>query len=161
MQPILFWSLAVISLLASASAVTTGRPVRALLLGVIVLGVDAGLIFGLGAPLLASEVLLVGAAAALLTWTLVVRPRRLRLGAPGRVRMNISRLLALGAVAYLTVLLVWAIAASPDVEPQPGDHLGGEFGSWAAGALLGGAAAAAWVVTLARRRRPDEPGEAP
>jgi NADH:ubiquinone oxidoreductase subunit 6 (subunit J) len=161
MQPILFWSLAVISLVASALAVTTGRPVRALLLGVAVLGVDAGLVFGLEAPLLALEILLVGAAAALLSWTLVVRPRRLRLGAPGRVRMNISRLLALGAVLYLCVLLVWALAASPDVEPQPSGSLGGEFGSWAAGALLGGAATSAWVVTLSRRRRPDEPGEAP
>jgi hypothetical protein len=161
MPPILFWSLAVLSLVAAVYAVTTGRPARALLGGVAVLLLDAGLVFGLGAPLLASEVLLVGVAGALLTWSLVLRPRRLRLGAPGRVRMTISRLLALGAVLYLCVLLVWALSASPDVEPQPGLCLGGEFGSWAAGALLGGAAATAWVVTLARRRRPDEPGEAP
>jgi len=157
----LFWCLAVLSLLASGLAVTAGRPSRAMAAGVGVLLVDACLVFGLGAPLLALEMLLLGLAAALLLWALVLRPGRLRLGAPGRLRMNISRLLAFGAALYLAVLLSWALGATPGVQPAPARSLGGEFGPWAAGVLLGGAAAAAWVVVLARRRRPDEPGEAP
>jgi NADH:ubiquinone oxidoreductase subunit 6 (subunit J) len=159
MHPILFWTLGGLALLASLAVLLTRRPARAVVGLLLVLGLDAGLVLGLGAPLLALELAVAVLGAGLVTWALILRPGRLRLGAPGRTRLDVSRLVAMGVTCYLGILLVWAIGHSPDAEPASPAGLAGGFAGWAAGALLGGAAVTAYVVLgFWRGRAPDAEG---
>ncbi len=158
MLPIGFWILGVLSLLAGLLAVGARRPARSVQALVVVLAATAGMVALLGAPLLAFEMLLVIAGTAALIWVVVVRPGRMRLGPPGRARLNVTRMVGFFVCLWLVSLLLWTLAESPGGPPQrpagPGLSVG--FGLWAALAVLGSSAVTAWSVVAVRRHRDAE-----
>lgn len=161
MQPIVFWCLGTLTLLAALLAVAARRPARSVQAFVVVMGATAIMVFVLAAPLLGTEMLVVIAGAGVAVWAIVIRPGRMRLGPPGRARLNITRLVGFFVAIWLTGLLLWALANTPNrVTPTDAPALGGGFGSWAAMMLIGSAAVTTWLV-VAGRRREDDPEESP
>ena len=158
MQPILFWIVGSISLLAGLVVVGARRPARSVQALVVVMSATAVCVFLLAATLLASEMLLVTAGAAVLVWVVLVRPGKLRLGTPGRARLNITRLVAFFVAVWLGTLLLWAPSHSTGASQQPvmEASLGTGFGFWMAIMLVGSAAATAWLVVSARRRADEQ-----
>jgi NADH:ubiquinone oxidoreductase subunit 6 (subunit J) len=161
MKPIAFWILGSIALLAALWAVAARRPSRSVQALVAVMGSSAVIMFLQAAPLLASEMLLVIIGASLMVWMVLVRPGRMKLGTPGRARLNVTRLVAFFVALWLGALLVWALAQSPAGGFQPAQaSLGASLGFWAALILLSSSVMTAWLVVSARRRddsQEDEP----
>ncbi len=147
MLPIVFWIMGSITVLAAIGAVSAKRPSRSVQALVVVMGATASMIFTLKASLLATEMLITIIGALAMVWSLVVRPRRMRLGPPGRARLSITRLVAFFVSLWLGSLLLWSLSNSPAFEPATtGPWLAGSFGLWMAGVVIVTAAVTLWVV---------------
>lgn len=160
MQPILFWMVGAVSLLAGLVAVGHARPQRSTQGLVALMAANTLLLFMLETTLLAIELLVVILGTAVVVWMVLVRPGRMRLSAPGRRRYNITKLLALFMAIWLCALIWWALDHS--AEPA-GKCVGSlcpqvEFGAWMAVFVLSIAAASAVVVVRIRRREDREGG---
>ncbi len=153
LTPIVFWILGSITILAAIAAVTAKRPARSVQALVVVMGVTTVMIFTLKASLLATEMLITILGAFAMVWTLVLRPRRMRLGPPGRARLSITRLIAFFVSLWMGSLLLWALSNSLALEPATrGPWLGGSFGLWMAGLVIVTGAVTLWVVVVALSR---------
>ncbi len=160
MTPIVFWCLGTLTLLASLIAVVARRPARSVQAFVVIMAATAIMVFLLSAPLLGTEMLVVIAGAVLAVWAIVVRPGRMKLGPPGRARLNITRLVGFFVALWLTGLLLWALANAPNRPPPAGGPvLGGAFGSWAALMLIGTAAVTTWLVVAGGHGDDEQGGE--
>jgi hypothetical protein len=100
--------------------------------------------------------------ATLVVWVVLVRPKRMRLGTPGRTRYNITKFVAFFVALWLSTVLVLTLFRSP----EPAGDLAtrfestGEFGAVMSVFLLGVAATTTYLMVRVRRRQDDE-GEAP
>jgi NADH:ubiquinone oxidoreductase subunit 6 (subunit J) len=169
MQPILFWIVGAISLLAGFLAIGHPRPLRSTQGLVALMTANAVILFMLSATLLALELLVVNLGAALVVWFVLVRPRRMKLGSPGRLRFNITKLLALFVAIWTCAIIWWAMDRVPAqmMESQdvcrsgvtPGTVLGGEVAAWMAVFLLTVAAMVTAVVVVVRRKQDQEGGQ--
>jgi NADH:ubiquinone oxidoreductase subunit 6 (subunit J) len=153
MQPIAFWIVGVISLLAALMAVGARRPAFSAKAFIVVLLCSSIAFLLLEAPLLASEILLVCVGGGFLVWLVTIRHRLLRLGPPGRARLNVTRLVGFFIALWLGGLLIWALLQLPvGVIGTPTDQLEAGFGFWSAVVLIGTAVVTSWLVIANRRR---------
>ncbi|MBN2496194.1 MAG: hypothetical protein JXR96_16495 [Deltaproteobacteria bacterium] len=160
MGPILFWLFGSISVLAALAAVATKRPVRSLQALVVMMIAVSAVLFVMSAALLASELLLGSLVGSVLVWMALVRPGKGRLGAAGRTRLNVSKILGLFSALSLGALLTWAVVHTTSAGAERPEHvLGAAFGFWVTILLLGSAAVTAWLVVT--RRRGEESQEEP
>lgn len=158
MQPILFWVVGAISLMAGLVAVGHARPQRSTQGLVALMAANAALLFLLSTTLLAFELLMVILGTAVIVLVVLVRPGRMKLGAPGRRRYNITKFLAFFMAIWLCAVVWWALNHS--VKPA-GKCVEGfcpqmEFGAWMAIFILSIAAASTMVVVRIRRREDQE-----
>jgi hypothetical protein len=158
MQPILFWAVGAISLVAGVMAVGHARPQRSTQGLLALMAANLVILFLLSSTLLAFELLFVILGTAVVVWMVLVRKKRLKLGAPGRRRYNITKLLALFMAIWLCALIWWALNHS--IKPA-GKCVEGfcpqvEFGAWTAIFILSVAAASATVIVGVRRRKVEE-----
>lgn len=165
MQPILFWIVGAFSLLAGLLAIVHPRPLRSTQGLVALMTANAVICLMLSAPLLALELLVVNLGAALVVWFVLVKPKRMKLGSPGRLRFNITKFLAFFVAIWICALLWWALNQSHSrvLETQkaclpegPGGQLGGELAAWLAILLLSVAVVTSLAVVMVRRRRDRE-----
>jgi hypothetical protein len=160
MQPILFWAVGAISLVAGVVAVGHARPQRSTQGLLALMTANLVILFLLTTTLLAFELLFVILGTAVVVWMVLVRQKRLKLGAPGRRRYNITKFLAFFMAIWLCAIIWWALNHS--VKPA-GKCVEGfcpqvEFGAWMAVFILSVAAVSATVIIRARRKK-DEEGE--
>jgi hypothetical protein len=160
MQPILFWAVGAISLVAGVMAVGHPRPQRSTQGMLALMGANMVILFLLTTTLLAFELLFVILGTAVVVWMVLVRRGRLKLGAPGRRRYNITKFLAFFMAIWLCAIIWWALNHS--VKPA-GKCVEGfcpqvEFGAWMAIFVLSVAAVSATVIVRVRRRK-DQEGE--
>ena len=158
MQPILFWVVGAISLMAGLVAVGHARPQGSTQGLVALMAANAVLLFLLSTTLLAFELLIVILGTAVIVLMVLVRPGRMKLGAPGRRRYNITKFLAFFMAIWLCAIVWWALNHS--VKPA-GKCLEGfcpqvEFGAWMAIFVLSIAAASTFVVVRIRRKEDQE-----
>ena len=158
MQPILFWVLGAISLVAGVVAVGHARPQRSTQGLLALMAANLVILFLLSSTLLAFELLFVILGTAVVVWMVLVRRGRLKLGAPGRRRYNITKFVAFFVAIWLGAIIWWALNHS--VEPA-GKCVEGfcpqvEFGAWMAVFILSVAAVSAAVILKARRREAEE-----
>ena len=77
----------------------------------------------------------------------------MRLGPPGRARLNVTRLVGFFVALWLGVLLIWALMQLPvGVIGTPTEQLEAGFGFWSAVVLIGTAVVTSWLVIASRRR---------
>ena len=162
MSPILFWILGLCSLAAGLIAVTHKKPVVCVQGLVGLMAANALLFLFLSATLLALEMLVILAAAGALVWFVFLRPKRLRLAAPGRVRISLARLLA-GAAAGALFWVVWSALERTPQLAFPASAVGAlDPLLWlGAGLLVGLAALFTAMVVVGQRRWQDHKDEAP
>ena len=158
MQPIFFWAVGAISLMAGVVAVGHARPQRSTQGLLALMVANLVILFLLTTTLLAFELLFVILGTAVVVWMVLVRQKRLRLGAPGRRRYNITKFLALFMAIWLCAVVWWALKHS--VEPA-GKCVEGscpqvEFGAWMAIFILSIAAVSAMVIIRVRRQKDRE-----
>jgi hypothetical protein len=161
MQPILFWAVGAISLVAGVVAVVHARPQKSTQGLLALMAANLVILFLLSTTLLAFELLFVILGTAVVVWMVLVRPGRMKLGAPGRRRYNITKFLAFFMAIWLCALIWWALNHS--VKPA-GKCVEGlcpqvEFGAWMAVFILSIAAVSATVIVGVRRREDRERGE--
>lgn len=159
MQPILFWTVGVLSLLAALAVVSLPRPQHAVVALVALMGLDAVELLLLQAPLLAVETIVVATGAVLLVWSVLVRRRRARLGVPGRRRYNVTKLLAFFVVLALGLVLVDVVLHAAEPQPRPGPESTMTTGALLSLALLLVAAPVSWWM-LRRARGSEEEKQA-
>jgi NADH:ubiquinone oxidoreductase subunit 6 (subunit J) len=160
MEPILFWTVGAISLVAGLVAVGHARPQRSTQGLVALMAANSVLLFLLSTTLLAFELLLVILGTAVVVWMVLVRPGRMKLGAPGRRRYNITKFLAFFMAIWLCAVIWWALSHSvrPAGRCTEGFCPQVEFGAWMAIFILSIAAVSATVVVRIRRRE-DQKGD--
>ena len=160
MQPILFWVVGAISLVAGLVAVGHARPQRCTQGLVALMAANAVLLFLLSTALLAFELLLVILGTAVVVWMVLVRPGRMKLGAPGRRRYNITKFLAFFMAIWLCAVVWWALnhSVKPAGKCAEGFCPQVEFGAWMAIFVLS-IAAASTVVVVRIRRSEDQEGD--
>lgn len=153
MQPIFFWAVGAISLLAGVMAVGHPRPQRSTQGLLALMAANLVILFLLSSTLLAFELLFVILGTALVVWMVLVRRKRLRLGAPGRRRYNITKFLAFFMAIWLCALIWWALnhSAKPAGKCIEGFCPQVEFGAWMAVFILSVAAVSATVIIRVRR----------
>jgi len=156
-QPILFWTIGVLSLLAALAVVSLPRPQHAVVALVILMGLDAVELFLLQAPLLAVETIVVASGAVLLVWSVLVRRRRARLGVPGRRRYNVTKLLSFFVVLALGLVLVDVVLQAAEPQPRAGSDVTMVTGALLSLVLLLIAGPVTWWIL--RRARSSEEGE--
>lgn len=160
MQPILFWTVGAVSLLAGLVAVGHARPQRSTQGLVALMAANTVLLFMLKTTLLAIELLVVILGTAVVVWMVLVRPGRMKLSAPGRRRYNITKFLAFFVAIWFCAVVWWALNHSA----KPAGMCTGsycpqvEFGAWMAIFILG-ITAASTVVVVRIKRRKDEQGD--
>jgi NADH:ubiquinone oxidoreductase subunit 6 (subunit J) len=160
MQPILFWVVGAISLMAGLVAVGHARPQKSTQGLLALMAANAVLLFLLATTLLAFELLLVILGTAVVVWMILVRPGRMKLSAPGRRRYNITKLLAFFMAIWLCAVVWLALShsvkpagrCSKEFCPQV------EFGAWMAIFILSIAAVSAVVIVRVRRGEDREGG---
>jgi|GEM_PF-2472757 len=158
MQPILFWTVGAISLVAGLVAVGHTRPQKSTQGLLALMAANLVILFLLSSTLLAFELLFVVLGTAVVIWVVLVRQGRMKLGAPGRRRYNITKFLAFFVAIWLGALIWWALNHS--VKPA-GKCVEGfcpqvEFGAWTAVFILSIAAVSATVVVGVRRHKDRE-----
>jgi len=169
MQPILFWIVGAVSLLAGLLAISHPRPLRSTQGLVALMTANAIIYFMLSATLLALELLVVNLGAALVVWFVLVRPRRMKLGSPGRLRLNITKFIAFFMAIWICAMIWWALTQVPSriLESQDaclpaaeGNQLSSELAAWTAVFLLSISVVTALVVVMVRRQKDpeDSPG---
>jgi len=158
MQPILFWMVGAVSLLASLLAVLHPRPLRATQGLVALMAANALILFMLSATVLAIELLVVNLGASVVVWWVLIRPRRMKLGAPGRLRLNVTKFIAFFVALWFCALVWWAIIHAPvqPAERPVGPGLPAEQGAWTAVFLLGVAVVTSLLLVAVRRRADRE-----
>jgi hypothetical protein len=160
MQPILFWVVGAISLMAGLVAVGHARPLRSTQGLVALMAANLILLFLLSTTLLAFEMLLVILGTMVVVWMVLVRPGRMKLGAPGRRRYNITKFLAFFAAIWLCAVIWWALShpVKPAEKCTEGFCPQVEFGAWMSIFVLSIAAVSTIVVVSIRRRENREEG---
>lgn len=160
MQPILFWVTGAVSLAAGLVAVGHARPQRSTQGLLALMAANAVILLLLSTTLLAFELLLVILGTAVVVWMVLVRPGRMRLGAPGRRRYNITKFLAFFMAIWLCAIVWWALNQSikPAGKCAEGFCPQVEFGACMAVFILSIAAVSAAVVVRIRRREDREDG---
>ena len=160
MQPILFWVVGAISLMAGLVAVGHARPQRSTQGLVALMAANAVLLFLLSTTLLAFELLIVILGTAVIVLMVLVRPGRMKLGAPGRRRYNITKFLAFFMAIWLCAVVWWALnhSVKPAGKCAEGFCPQVEFGAWMAIFVLS-IAAASTVVVVRIRRKEDQEGD--
>ena len=158
MQPILFWVVGAISLMAGLVAVGHGRPQRSTQGLVALMAANAVLLFLLSTTLLAFELLIVILGTAVVVLMVLVRPGRMKLGAPGRRRYNITKFVAFFMAIWLCAVVWWALnhSVKPAGKCAEGFCPQVEFGAWMAIFILSIAAASTMVVVRIRRSEDQE-----
>jgi hypothetical protein len=158
MQPILFWALGAISLVAGVVAVGHARPQRSTQGLLALMAANLVILFLLSSALLAFELLFVILGTAVVVWMVLVRRGRLKLGAPGRRRYNITKFVAFFVAIWLSAIIWWALNHSvvPAGKCVEGFCPQVEFGAWVAIFILSVAAVSAAVIVRARRRDAEE-----
>ena len=158
MQPILFWMVGAVSLLACLLAVLHPRPLRATQGLVALMTANAMILFMLSSTVLAIELLVVNLGATAVVWWVLIRPRRMKLGAPGRLRLNITKFVAFFVALWFCSLVWWAIIHTPVTvgERPAGTGLPAEQGAWTAVFLLGVAVVTSLLLVAVRRRADRE-----
>jgi len=158
MQPILFWALGAISLVAGVVAVGHARPQRSTQGLLALMSANLVILFLLSSALLAFELLFVILGTAVVVWMVLVRRGRLKLGAPGRRRYNITKFVAFFVAIWLGAIIWWALNHSvvPAGKCAEGFCPQVEFGAWVAVFILSVAAVSAAVIVKARRREAEE-----
>jgi hypothetical protein len=158
MQPIFFWAVGAISLVAGVVAVAHPRPQRCTQGLLALMTANLAILFILSSTLLAFELLLVILGTAVVVWMVLVRRKRLRLGAPGRRRYNITKLLAFFMAIWLCAIIWWALnhSVKPAGKCAEGFCPQVEFGAWTAVFILSIAAVSASVIVRVRRRKDIE-----
>ena len=153
MQPILFWVVGAISLMAGLVAVGHPRPQRSTQGLVALMVANAVLLFLLSTTLLAFELLIVILGTAVVVLMVLVRPGRMKLGAPGRRRYNITKFVAFFMAIWLCAVVWWALnhSVKPAGKCAEGFCPQVEFGAWMAIFILSIAAASTMVVVGIRR----------
>lgn len=153
MQPILFWVVGTVSLLAGLLAVLHPRPLRATQGLVALMTSNALILFMLSATVLAIELLVVNLGATAVVWWVLIRPRRMKLGAPGRLRLNVTKFVGFFVALWFCSLVWWAIIHAPlwPADCPPGPGLAAEKGAWTAVFLLGVALVTSLLVVTVRR----------
>ena len=158
MQPILFWVVGAISLMAGLVAVGHARPQGSTQGLVLLMAANAVLLFLLSTTLLAFELLMVILGTAVIVLMVLVRPGRMKLGAPGRRRYNITKFLAFFMAIWLCAVVWWALnhSVKPAGKCAEGFCPQVEFGAWMAIFVLSIAAASTFVVVRIRRKEDQE-----
>jgi hypothetical protein len=160
MQPIFFWALGAVSLVAGVMAVGHARPQRSTQGLLALMVANLVILFLLTDTLLAFELLFVILGTAVVVWMVLVRQKRLRLGAPGRRRYNITKFLAFFMAIWLCAVIWWALnhSVKPAGKCAEGFCPQVEFGAWMAIFVLSVAAVSATVIVRVRRTK-DKEGE--
>jgi len=114
MQPILFWTLGVGSLVAAGVAVLSAKPLRCLMALLALMGINSLIFLLLSASVLALELVVLTTGAFSLAWFVLVRPGRMRLGMPGRKRFGLGMFVALWIVGWLGRGVLDVLKISPD-----------------------------------------------
>ena len=106
MQPILVWLFGAVSTIACLVAVTAKRPVRSVQAFLLILLCSSVTVLLLNGTLLAFEIFLVCLGSSLAIRLLVIKRGKMKLGPPGRARINITRLLAFFAAIWFAPCFV-------------------------------------------------------
>ncbi len=161
MQPILFWIVGAVSLMAGLVAVGHARPQRCTQGLLVLMAANTVLLLLLSTTLLALELLLVILGTAVVVWMVLVRPGRMKLSAPGRRRYNITKLLAFFMAIWLCAVVWWALSHSvkPAGKCAEGFCPQVELGAWMSVFILSIAAVSA--VVIVRVRREEDRGGGP
>jgi NADH:ubiquinone oxidoreductase subunit 6 (subunit J) len=158
MQPILVWSLGWFSILAAVVAITSRQPARSIRALVVVMSTTAVMVFVLEASFLAVEMGLVILGAVFMVWAVLIRSGRMRLGASGRARWSITRMITFFSSLYFGFLLLWTLSQSPPVSSkmEPTKSLEGGFGFWLSFLLVGSAVVTTLFVLGTYRHHRDQ-----
>jgi hypothetical protein len=123
---------------------------------------NAAMLFMLSVTVLAIELTMVVLLAVAVVYFVLVRERRMKLGSPGRLRLNITKVVAGFVGIWLCALLFWALVhkAEPQTSCEPTFPLGADVGAWLALVPIGIAVMTSVLIVIVRRRddRTGEPG---
>jgi NADH:ubiquinone oxidoreductase subunit 6 (subunit J) len=161
MQPILFWIIGAFSLVASLLAVGHPRPLRSTQGLLALLLTNVLILFMLSATLLAIELVVVTLGAAAVLWFVLMRPRKMKLGIPGRLRLNITKFIGFFVAVWVCTLLWLAISDAPArdrscIPTEPEGVMSGWLAAITAVMLLAISAVTAISVVVDRRRQDKE-----
>jgi NADH:ubiquinone oxidoreductase subunit 6 (subunit J) len=163
MQPILFWIVGVISILASFVAVSHRKPLGSAKGLVGLMAANSVILFLLGTTLLAVELIVVVLGTAVLVWIVLIKQGKMKLATPGRTRYNITKLVAFFMALWLFFVLWWAVLHSggsswlpgirqyEPVAEVSGKQYQAEFWAWTAMIVLGCSIVTAVLVVVRKR----------
>jgi len=161
MQPILFWTLGIGSLVTAGVAVLSAKPLRCLMALLGLMGLNSMIFLTLSASVLALELIVLTTGALSLVWFVLIRPGRMRLGMPGRKRFGLGMFVALWVVGWLGQGVLDVLRISPDPLPNCWQTRQGIGDLWIGVAISVGLVAIVTCYVIVSVRRQEESAGGP